>query len=51
MHIMIFFKIVINANMIALYIISARCNNIHIYKKWLNYLNWPKEIFKLKNLN
>lgn len=46
-----FFKIAINANMVMLCITFARYNNINIYKKWLGNLNWPKEIFRLENLN
>lgn len=34
-----FFKIVIKANMIILYITLARYNNINIYKRWLGNLD------------
>lgn len=34
-----FFKTVININVIMLYIISAKYNNISKYKKWLSNSN------------
>lgn len=46
-----FFKIVIDINMIAFYIMSTRYKNINIYKKQLINLIWLKEIFRLENLN
>ena len=46
-----FFKTVIDANVVTLCITSAGCKDISTYKKWLVNSNWPKEIFRLENLN
>ena len=46
-----FFKIVIDANIVALCIISVGCKDISKYKKWLVNLDWSEKIFRLKNLN
>ena len=46
-----FFKTVIDANVIAFCITSARCKNISIYKKWLVNSDRLEEISRLENLN
>ena len=46
-----FFKTVIDANVVALYITSAGCKDISTYKKWLVNSDWPEEICRLENLN
>ena len=46
-----FFKTVIDVNVVAICITSARCKDISIYKKWLVNSDWPEEIFRLENLN
>ena len=45
------FKMVIDANMVAFCITSAGCKDISTYKKWLVNSDWPKQIFRLENLN
>lgn len=42
---------VIDINIFAFYITSAACDDFSIYKRWLGNLDWPKEIFKLEDLN
>lgn len=46
-----FFEMVIDVNVFALCITSARSNNISIYKKWLGNSNWLEEISRLENPN
>lgn len=46
-----FFKTVINANVVALYITFTRFNDISTYKKWLGNSDRLKEISRLENLN
>lgn len=46
-----FFKTVIDANVVTLYITSARCKDISTYKKWLINSDWSEEISKLDTLN
>ena len=46
-----FFKTVIDAIVVVLYITSNRYNDISIYIRWLGNSDWSKEIFILENLN
>lgn len=46
-----FFKTVIDANVVTIFITSARCNDISIFQRWLGNSNWLEEIFRLGNLN
>ena len=46
-----FFKMVIDVNVVAFCIMSARCKDISTYKKWLVNSDWLEEIFRVENLN